>query len=49
VLWRPGSAEAELTPDEQRRRAIAAAGMFASGLQDVARHHDDYLAEAYRQ
>ena len=42
-------AEAELAPGEQRRRAIEAAGTFASGLQDVARHHDDYLAEAYRQ
>lgn len=42
-------AEAELAPDEQRQRAIEVAGMFASGLQDVARRHDDYLAEAYRQ
>ena len=41
--------EAELAPAERRRRAIDAAGAFASGLQDVARRHDDYLAEAYHQ
>ena len=35
-------------PDERRRRAMEAAGRFASGRQDVAMHHDDYLADAYR-
>jgi predicted DNA-binding protein len=27
------------------RRALAAAGQFRSGATDVARRHDDYLAE----
>ena len=34
--------------EEKRRRAVAVAGRFASGLRDVAEKHDDYLAEAYR-
>ena len=37
------------TTSERRRRAIAAAGRFASGKQDVAEHHDDYLADAFDQ
>lgn len=36
------------SPEEKRRRAMAVAGRFASGLSDVAEKHDDYLAEAYR-
>jgi predicted transcriptional regulator len=36
-------------PDDQRRRAIAAAGRFSSGQRDVARRHDRYLARAYRR
>lgn len=27
------------------RRALAAAGSFASGVSDLAERHDDYLAE----
>jgi hypothetical protein len=34
--------------DELKRRALAAAGRFASGRSDVAARHDDYLAEAFR-
>ncbi|MGH7543440.1 MAG: ribbon-helix-helix protein, CopG family [Gemmatimonadota bacterium] len=34
--------------DELKRRALAAAGRFASGEADVAARHDDYLSEAYR-
>ena len=34
---------------ERRRRAIAAAGRFRSGLSDVAVEHDRYLVEAYEQ
>lgn len=34
------------TPEEIRRRAIAIAGRFNSGLGDLARRHDDYFAEA---
>lgn len=31
--------------DEALQRALAAAGSFASGVPDLAEHHDDYLAE----
>ena len=31
--------------DQALRRALAAAGSFASGLPDLAERHDDYLAE----
>jgi hypothetical protein len=33
--------------EERRRRAIAAADGFPSGLTDLSEHHDDYLAEIY--
>jgi hypothetical protein len=33
---------------ERRRRAIAAAGRFNSGLADVSEEHDRYLLEAYQ-
>ena len=32
---------------EQKERALAIAGRFKSGLGDLARHHDDYVAEAF--
>jgi hypothetical protein len=38
---------AGLDDQERRRRAIAAAGKFRSGKDDVAVNHDNYLAEAY--
>jgi Ribbon-helix-helix domain len=34
-------------PDERRRRAMAVAGRFNSGLSDISVNHDEYLAEAY--
>ena len=34
--------------EERRRRALAAIGMLGKGPRDLSRHHDDYLAEAYR-
>jgi hypothetical protein len=40
--------EHSIDPDEQRRKAIAAAGRFRSGQGDVSTRHDDHLAEAYR-
>lgn len=42
---------AEIAPsfEERRRRAIEAAGRFGSGKTDVAKRHDDYLAETYRE
>ena len=33
---------------EQRQRALAAAGQFRSGHGDLSAKHDDYLAEAYK-
>ena len=33
---------------ELKRRALAAAGRFRSGLGDVAAGHDRYLEESYR-
>ncbi len=32
---------------ETRQRAIEAAGKFHSGHSDIAKHHDDYLTEAF--
>ena len=40
--------EADISQEERRRRAIEAAGLFASGHHDIARQHDDYLMDAYR-
>lgn len=33
--------------DERRRRALAAAGRFGSGLHNLAEDHDAYLAEDF--
>ncbi len=33
--------------EERKRRALAAAGRFNSGVGDIARRHDKYLAETY--
>ncbi len=35
--------------DERRRRALAIAGRFHSGLPDLSVAHDDYLAQAYQR
>lgn len=32
--------------DELKQRALSVAGRFRSGLGDLSRRHDDYLAEA---
>lgn len=37
------------SPEQRRARAAAAAGRFRSGKTDVARRHDDYLADALEQ
>lgn len=34
--------------EERRRRALGAIGMLGKGPRDLARRHDDALAEAYR-
>ena len=38
----------EIDREERKRRAIAAAGRFHSGLGDISTSHDDYLSEAYQ-
>ena len=58
-VWRyelvahPDDSELESTASdddaEMRRRAIAAAGRFQSGVTDVSSEHDKYLAEAYEE
>jgi uncharacterized protein (DUF849 family) len=35
--------------EERRRRAIAAAGRFRSGMSDVSSEHNRHLIEAFRQ
>jgi replication initiation and membrane attachment protein DnaB len=37
----------EVSMEERKERAIAAAGRFRSGKKDVSVRHDDYLAEAF--
>ena len=39
----------DIDMDERRRRALALAGKYRSGLRDVSRNHDKYLAEAYAE
>jgi len=36
-----------LAADERRRRAAAASGRFRSGVTDLGRNHDKYVAEAF--
>lgn len=38
--------EATSSNAELRQRALAVAGRFRSGLGDLSKRHDDYLAEA---
>lgn len=38
---------AKISGADRRQRALAAAGHFRSGNQDLSARHDDYLAEAY--
>ena len=33
----------------RKRRALAVAGKFRSDVTDLSAHHDEYLAEAYRE
>ena len=37
---------ADVDTNEQRRRAIAAAGRFRSGQSDISSEHDQYLTDA---
>jgi hypothetical protein len=44
----PASDSLQITdPAERRRRAIAAAGRFHSGIADLSSDHDRYLDEAF--
>ena len=36
-----------IDPEEQRQRAIAAAGRFRSGIKDLSSQHDKHLGESY--
>lgn len=36
-----------IDPTERRRRAIAAAGRFRSGIRDLSSNHDKYLENSY--
>ena len=36
-----------ISREEQKRRAIVAAGQFRSGVGDLSEEHDRYLNEAY--
>lgn len=38
----------EIDTEERRKRAIAAAGRFHSGVSDISAKHDEYLAEAFQ-
>lgn len=40
---------AGVSEEERRRRAIAAAGRFRSGIGDMAEKHDEYLAQIYEE
>lgn len=37
----------EVSVEELKRRAIAAAGCFRSGRKDISTKHDEYLTEAF--
>ena len=40
--------EAAMPSADRRRRALAAAGRYASGRRDVSDRHDEHLAEAFK-
>ena len=37
----------ERFPEDKKRKALAAVGLFSSDISDVSERHDDYLAEAF--
>ena len=39
----------EIDAEERRRRAVAAAGRFHSGVSDISAEHDKYLAEVFQE
>lgn len=42
-------ADRQVSVEERRQAALSIVGQFASGQGDVARRHDDYLVEAFRE
>ena len=42
-------AHQEHLPKDRKRKDLEAIGRFSSGASDVAKRHDDYLAEAYKK
>lgn len=49
VLKRVVEEEGRPQEDELWERAFSVAGKYRSGLTDLGRRHDDYLAEAYEE
>ena len=47
VQYKNDISEDFIDPDERRRRALAAAGRFRSGISDISINHDKYLEDAY--
>ncbi len=35
-------------PEDQKKKALAAIGRYASGVSDISEKHDEYLAQAFR-
>ena len=35
-------------PEDQKKKALAAIGRYASGVSDISEKHDDYLGQAFR-
>jgi hypothetical protein len=43
------SSKGIVDPDEQRKRAMAAAGKLQGGPQDISIEHDRYLTQAFEE
>ncbi len=43
------NASTGLYEEQQKRKAVEAAGRFHSGLKDISLDHDKYLTEAYSE
>ena len=35
-------------PEDQKKKALAAIGRYASGVSDISEKHDDYLAKSFQ-
>ena len=36
-------------PEDQKKKALAAIGRYASGVSDISENHDDYLAKSFQE